>query len=234
MIRRHRAENTWNDKVSLFIALSNFSAKKLAEGGIDTEKIKTKPGFAFHQTQEGVRTNSDFALYVGRLSEEKGLRTVLRAWEKLKFPLWIVGDGPLRNEADALKIKNPAVKVLGEMPLESVTRIMAKARFLILPSEFYENFPLVLAEAFSVGLPVVAARIGALAELVYHERNGLLFEPGNSEILATLTTMLFQNDTLSNRLGSAARTTYEQLYTPVANLKRLREIYAMAMENAKA
>lgn len=232
MINQHRALDTWNQKVDAFIALSNFSASKFAQGGIKREKIFVKPNFAFPPTAEVMRASDLYALYVGRLSEEKGIRTLLKAWEGLEVPLWIVGDGPLRAEVEAKKSR--WIKVLGEMPSQSVMRIMGKAEFLVVPSECYENFPVVVAEAFSMGLPVVGSRLGSLAEIVRHEKNGLHFEPGNADNLRVVATKLAKEIKLKDKLADGARADYNEKYTPQGNLKTLLEIYAAAMKAKKA
>jgi glycosyltransferase involved in cell wall biosynthesis len=231
MINHHRAQNTWNRKINAFIALSKFSAGKFAEGGIQREKIFVKPNFAFPPATPLAHTSELYALYVGRLSEEKGIRTLLKAWEGVTTPLWIVGDGPLRAEVEAKK--SQFIKVLGVMPAQSVARIMSKADFLVVPSECYENFPLVVAEAFSMGLPVVASRLGALAEIVRHEKNGLLFEAGNADNLRNVTQMLTKNQKMKESLSEGAKADYLERYTPKANLKTLLEIYQAAMRSAR-
>ncbi len=231
MINLHRARNTWNSKVNAFIALSRFSAAKMAEGGLERSKIHVKPNFAFPAPPEALRASDQYALFVGRLSEEKGIRTLLKAWEGLEIPLWIVGDGPLRAEVEAKKSR--WIRVLGVMPSQSVMRIMSKSEFLIVPSECYENFPVVVAEAFSLGLPVVASRLGALAEIVRHEKNGLLFEAGNSENLRALATKMSKDNKLVERLSEGARADYAERYTPKANLKMLLEIYQAAMKDRR-
>jgi len=232
MIRRHRAENTWNQKVAAFIALSKFSAGKLSEGGLTREKIHVKPNFAFEPPEIAARVSDQYALFVGRLSEEKGIRTLLRAWENIPYPLWIVGDGPLRSEVEAKK--NKFIKVLGPLPQASVSRVMGRAEFLVVPSECYENFPLVVAEAFSLELPVVASRIGALAEIVRHEKNGLLFEAGNAENLKSLALKLAKDKALTMRLSEGARADYVERYTPKRNLDILLGIYHSVIMANKA
>ncbi len=229
MIRRHRTEQTWNRKVNAFIAFSHFSAGKMAEGGISKDKIFVKPNFAFAPTSETLRASDLYALYVGPLTEEKGIRTLLKAWEGLTTPLWIIGDGPLRAEVEARK--SQIIKVLGEMPRESVLRIMSKAEFLVIPSESYEHFPLALAKGFSLGLPVIAARIAGLAEAVRHEKNGLLFEPGNAQNLHSVAKKLAEDVKLHDRLSEGARADYVEKYNPKVNLKKLLEIYQMAMRS---
>ncbi len=223
MIRIHRRENTWNGKVARFIALSNFSADKLAEGGLARAKIRIKPNFAFAPPAGTARVREDYALYVGRLSDEKGVRTLLRAWEGLDIPLWIVGDGPLRAAVAAAK--NPRIRIMGAMPSSSVMRIMGRSRFLVVPSECYENFPVVVAEAFSLGLPVVASRLGALGEIVRPGDNGLLFAPGAAEELREQVRKLAGSPDLHERLSRGASEDFRAKYTPERNLEILREIY---------
>jgi glycosyltransferase involved in cell wall biosynthesis len=230
MIRYHRQQDTWNKKISAIIALSNFSAQKLMDGGICPEKIHVKPNFAFPPGLFDHDSEGEYALFVGRLSEEKGIRTLLSAWEKLKLPLWIVGDGPLLSEVEAAKSRNPHIKVLGSVPGAEVARIMAKAKFLVVPSECYENFPLVVAEAYSAGLPVLASRIGALAEIVKHEITGLHFEPGNADDLRKMATRLTQSPELIKRAQENAIASYLAEFAPESNLKRMLEIYGSVLE----
>lgn len=220
MIDQHRANDTWNTKVNAFVALSEFSASKFAEGGIARAKLHVKPNFAFPPAAENLRKPEGYALYVGRLSQEKGIRTLLRAWEGIDFPLWIVGDG------QKLEIPPGAnVRLLGQMPSASVQRIMSRADFLVVPSECYENFPLVVAEAFSLGLPVVASRLGALAEIVRPGENGLLFPPGDAEQLRAEARRLAGDAKLRAMLIEGALASYRGRYTPEKNLEALLNIY---------
>jgi len=228
MISRHRKENTWGRKVSAFIAQSHFSAAKLVQGGIPKEHIHVKPGFAHPPPVESIRASDLYALYVGKLTKERGLLTLLKAWEGVETPLWIVGDGPLRAELEARK--STTIKVLGEMPPQSISRVMGKAEFLVVPSESYDSFPLPIADAFAFGLPVVASRIGMLAETIRHEKNGLLFEPGNVENLRNVVRKLAKDNRLVDRLGAGARLDYADRFTPKKNLQTLLEIYQAAFK----
>jgi glycosyltransferase involved in cell wall biosynthesis len=223
MIDQHREQNTWNTKVNAFIALSEFSAGKLAQGGLSREKIRVKPNFAFPPAAELARKPEGYALYVGRLSKEKGVKVLLDAWEESTQPLWIVGDGPLRSELEARK--NPKVRFMGAMPSTSVARIMSRAEFLVVPSECYENFPLVAAEAFSMGLPVIASRLGSLAEIVRDGVNGISFTAGSAAELREQIRRVSSDAGLRARLAEGALADYSALYTPSVNLELLRKIY---------
>jgi glycosyltransferase involved in cell wall biosynthesis len=223
MISYHRKKNTWNAKVDQFIALSEFSAEKLAEGGIQREKIRIKPNFAFPPDAGLKRKPEGYALYIGRLSEEKGLRTLMKAWSGREQPLFVAGDGPLRRELEAQN--NPAVKFLGALPFPKVTDLMSRADFLVLPSECYENFPLVVAEAFSLGLPVIASRLGSLAEIVRDGVNGISFTAGNVAELREKIRRVSSDAELRECLAQGALADYAGLYTPAVNLEQLLKIY---------
>lgn len=227
MIDQHRDRDTWNTKVNAFIALSEFSAKKLAEGGLRRDKIRVKPNFAFPPIADLERKPEGYALFVGRLSKEKGVKVLLDAWEGSAQPLWIVGDGPMRAELEARK--NPMVRFMGPMPSTSVARIMSRAEFLIVPSECYENFPLVAAEAFSMGLPVIASRLGSLAEIVRDGVNGISFTAGNAIELREQVRQLSADAGLRAQLARGALADYAALYTPEVNREQLLGIYREVM-----
>ncbi len=227
MLTVHRLMKTWQEQVDLYIALTEFARRKFIEGGIPAEKIVVKPNFVAPDPGEG-RHEGNYALFVGRLSPEKGVRTLLRAWKNLKgVPLRIVGDGPLIEEVqDFVREEGfSEVKVLGRQPREEVFRLMREARVLVFPSESYENFPVAIAEAFACGLPVVASRLGAMAEIVEHGRTGLLFEPGNPEDLAAKIARIWGHPKLLTEMGREARKEYERKYTAERNYNILMDIY---------
>jgi glycosyltransferase involved in cell wall biosynthesis len=226
MVEYHRSRSTWNRKVDCFIALSHFSQRKFIEGGIDPAKIVLKPNFAHPALRAPSGHRERAALFVGRISEEKGVRTLIHSWRHMEHPLWIVGDGPLRTELEALGAAN--VRFLGVKTPEEVAGLMGRAAFLLLPSECYENFPLVIAEAYSQGLPVVSSGIGSLLEIVRDGETGLHFSPGDSSHLAERARMLFGDEALRLRLAEAARKEYLQHYTPSRNLEMLLNIYEKA------
>ncbi|RTH96480.1 glycosyl transferase family 1, partial [Thermus scotoductus] len=166
-------------------------------------------------------------LYVGRLSPEKGVRTLLRAWERLggKVPLKIVGDGPLAEEVRGAAGRLPGVEWLGRKAQEEVYALMGDAAFLVFPSESYETFGRVAIEAFAKGTPVLAADIGAVAEVTDHGRTGLLFRPGDLEDLAAKVEWLLAHPTELARMRKEARAEYEAKYTAARNYEQLIAIY---------
>lgn len=229
MLAVHRVLRTWSRTVSRFIALTEFARQKFCAGGLPAEKIAVKPNFVL--ADPGVGTgNGGYALFVGRLSEEKGIETLLDAWERLKTKraLKVVGDGPLASKVQNVVSRIPSVEWLGWRGREEVYRLMADAAILIFPSVWYEGFPLVLAEAFASGLPIIASRLGAMAELVTEGKTGRLFTPGQSEELAEVVEWVFTHPNERKAMQHAVREEFENKYTADANYTMLLDIYRSA------
>lgn len=227
MITAHRTMRTWTEMVDIYISLTEFARQKFIAGGIPAEKIVVKPNFV--NPDPGVGEGSGgYALFVGRLSVEKGLDTLLAAWEHLggKMPLKIVGDGPLASEVAQTTKKLPQVEWLGRKPMSEVHALMGEAKLLIFPSKWYETFGRVALEAFAKGTPVIAANIGAIAELVDHGRTGLHFKPGDSLDLAAKVEWALQHPNELLKMRSEARAEFENKYTAKKNYHRLMEIYS--------
>jgi glycosyltransferase involved in cell wall biosynthesis len=233
MIAVHRGMNTWREKVGVYIALSEFARKKFIEGGLPGERIVVKPNFV--DPDPGLKCGAgEYALYVGRLSVEKGLRVLLGAWGQLRgrIPLRIAGDGPLKEEI-AAEIKTrglSGVELLGRLAPSEIVALMQGARFLVLPSVCYENFPLAVAEAFACGLPVIASRLGSMAEIVADGDTGLHVTPGDSAELAAKVDWAWRNPGKLQELGKAGRQEYVSKYGPEQNYKRLIGIFERAIE----
>lgn len=150
----HRALGTWRSAVDVYIALSQSSRRKLVEGELPADKIVLKPNFAYPDPGPGAG-NGGYGVFIGRLSTEKGLQTLIQAWRNLgaSIPLKIVGAGPLADTVQAAVAKSPSIHWLPGVPLETVFSLLGEAAFLVLPSQCYENFPRVIIEAFSKGTP---------------------------------------------------------------------------------
>ncbi len=232
MLTVHRLLKTWQEQVDVYIALTEFARRKFIEGGLPTEKIVVKPNFVAPDPGEG-QHERNHVLFVGRLSPEKGVMTMLQAWKCLRdIPLKMVVDGPLREEArDFLKTESlREVDMLGRRPREVVFQLMQEALLLVLPSECYEGFPMTVAEAFACGLPVIAARLGAMAEIVEDGRTGLHYEPGNPEALAAKVAWAWSHPREMAEMGRDARREYERKYTAERNYEMLMAIYQGAMQ----
>lgn len=222
-----RALGTWKERVDCYIACTEFARSKFIEGGLAAEKIVVKPCFV--HPDPGPRTGSgDTVLFVGRLSSEKGLRTLVAAWKYLsnRVPLRIAGDGPLREELE-LEIKHRGlvdVEMLGHLSGEKILAEMKRARFLVFPSEWYEGLPLTITEAFACGVPIIASRIGSMIELVQDGRTGLHFTPGLPEDLAAKVEWAWKHPEKTKEMGMNARADFERKYLAGPNYRMLMEI----------
>ena len=232
MLTVHRKARTWIDGVDTFIALSEFSRRKFTEGGLPDSKIRVKPNFVSPDPGEKDAVGDD-AVFVGRLSPEKGLKNLLRAWGRLRMPirLRILGDGPLRAELEqmAYDLKLSQITFLGHVNQAATQAAIKEARFLILPSECYENFPLTIIEALSCGTPVICSRLGAMQEIVKDGDTGLHFTPGNAEDLAEKVAWAWDHPRQAKDMSRAARQDYEQKYTAESNYESLMSIYQHAI-----
>lgn len=235
MLSTHRSLRTWNRAVDLFVTPSDFARAKLAEAGLDSRRIVVKPNFVHPDPTPG-RGEGGFVLYAGRLAPEKGVATLLEAWRILGVgpELVVVGAGPLAAEVERAARELSRVSYRGPMRLSEVLGLMAEAALVVVPSQWYETFGRVVAEAFSVGTPVVASAIGPLAEMVEPGRNGALVPPGDPQALAYTVRELLAKGEQMRSMRKEARKTYEAYYTGARNLEILDRIYRTAVERAGA
>jgi glycosyltransferase involved in cell wall biosynthesis len=228
MLVLHRALGTYQNKVARYIALNDFCRNKFIEGGLPAGRVVVKPNFVdFPAPQPGARAG---LLFVGRLSAEKGVTTLASAMALLPDArLRVAGEGPEAGLLDEVA----GVVRLGSLPGEAVREEMSRATALVMPSVWYENFPRTLVEAFACGLPVIASRLGAMAELVEDGVTGLLFEPGNAKDLAAKLRWAQANPDKMAEMGSSARQKYEAEYTPERNYAQLMAIYEDAIQEQR-
>ncbi len=235
MLAFHRWLGTWQKQVDVYVALTEFARQKFIEGGLPAEKIVIKPNFIYPDPGPG-DSSGNYGLFVGRISREKGINTLIRAWRKLRgIPLKVVGDGPLMGEIQRAWQEGSfeELEILGWRSHDEVLALMREARFLVFPSEWYEGFPLTIAEAFACGLPVIASRLGAMVEIVEDGRTGLHFEPRNPDDLAVKVGWAWTHLDKMKMMGLEARREYEQKYSAEQNYRKLIEIYQTAMDKAK-
>lgn len=226
----HHGIGTYAKAIDRFIALTEFSKGKFVQGGISAEKISVKPNsLAFDPGLGGGR--GDYALYVGRLSGEKGLRTLIAAWRKIKdLRLVIAGDGPIADELLlGANDMGAQIQFLGGLERQQVIELMKSALFLVVPSEWYEGFPMTIVEAYATGLPVVASNIGSLSEVVVPGETGELFSPGNPGSLCAAISRISHDPSQLDVLRTKARSRFDQLYSADANVKALMQIYSSAI-----
>lgn len=224
MISLHRALGTWGSKVDRYIALNEFCRRKFIEGGLPAQRIVVKPNFVdFPAPEAGAREGM---LFVGRLAEEKGLSTLCAAARLAPdVAVRVAGTGPQAGLLQGI----PSVAHLGALSAAEVREAMCRAQALVMPSLWYENFPRTLVEAFACALPVIASRIGALAELVEDGVTGLLFEPGDAADLAAKMKWAAAHPDALMRMGQEARRRYLREFSPEVNYRRLTEIYAQVL-----
>jgi glycosyltransferase involved in cell wall biosynthesis len=235
MLTTHRALRTWTEMVDVYVALTEFARRKFIEGGLPAEKIMVKPNFVYPDPGPG-EGRGGYALFVGRLSPEKGVGTLLAAWEQLegRISLKVVGDGPLREQVVEAADRDPCVEYLGYRPGEEINALLKEAGMLVFPSEWYETFGRVAAEAFATATPVIAADVGAVAELVEHGHTGLRFRPGDPEDLAAQVGRSFSRPEEHARMRREARAEFEAKYTAERNHQMLLEIYESALVRKEA
>lgn len=237
MLTLHRWAGTWQSKVHVFLCSTSFYRDLFVQAGLPPEKIVIKPHFVQEHTEADVdNVLGNYALFVGRLDPEKGVKTLLEAWRHLDFPLKVRGEGRLSDWVRRFVNQHRMEKIefLARMDQNELSNLIGNARFLIMPSEgYYETFGMVIIEAYSKGVPVVASNIGVVPELVSDKETGLLFEPGNANDLADKGKWLWNHPAESARMGQNARKEYEQKYTPEKNYETLMNIYEQVIENKR-
>lgn len=230
MLAVHWQMRTWQDVISLYIVTTPFYRRKFIEAGFPAEKLALKPHFV--EDPRVIRREGEYALFVGRLAPEKGVPTLIRAWEKLgHIPLKIRGDGPLLPEVQDLARKSGgAVEILPRLDRRGLNQIMSSARCLIWPSEgSYETFGYVAVEAFACGMPVIASKTGVAEEIVQDHRTGLHFAASDPDDLAAKVEWAWSHAGEMEDMGRMARAEYEAKYTPERNYPMLLDIYSRAL-----
>lgn len=228
MLATHRALGTYRERITRYIALNRFAREKYIEGGLPAERFRIKPNFVA-SSQAPCWDSRRGGLYVGRLSTEKGLDVLAAAARAAPgVAVDAIGSGPLED----LARQSFGSRYLGFLPLHEIMERMARAQFLVLPSICYENSPRAIVEAYACGLPVIASRLGALADMVQDGITGLLFNPGDAADLAAKMEWAASHPQQMARMGRAARAEYEMHYTPERNYEMLIDIYEDAISTA--
>ena len=229
MLSAHRAAGTYRTRITRYIALNAFSRDLFIAGGIPAERLRIKPNFVDSAVQPGCGTRRG-GLYVGRLSEEKGIGTLLEAVRQGSAThIEAIGAGPLEQAV----ARTLGEGYLGFRSRDDILRKMRAASFLIVPSICLEQLPTTILEAFSCGLPVIASRLGALTNIVEEGVTGLLFNVGDPADLAAKIAWASAYGEEMKRMGRSARGEYTAKYTPSINYQILLDIYEDAIAAAK-
>jgi glycosyltransferase involved in cell wall biosynthesis len=240
----HRTKKTWTRFIDGYIALTEFGKRKFIQCGLPEKRVFVKPNFLSDVVSFSAPPQ-DYAVFIGRFSREKGIEVLISALNSLEpsspggptnFSFKLIGDGPLmtelRRQAEDRNI-GTRIEFTGRKTFAETMDILSKARFLVMPSVCYENFPLAIREAFACGRPVIASNLGAMAELVEEGGTGLLFEPGNPRDLADKISWMIGNEAACLKMGRNARAEFLKRYTAGRNFDMMMEIYARTIEAAK-
>jgi glycosyltransferase involved in cell wall biosynthesis len=222
----HKRLGTWTKQVDLFFVLSEFSRGKFVEAGFPAERLVVKPNFVLNAGAPG--PGGEEYLFVGRLSPEKGIHTLLRGIAAVRSPearFRIIGDGPMESEVRQAAAVDPRIQYDGRRPLAEVMRVMASARMVLVPSECYETFGRTAAEAFAVGTPVICSSAGAVTEIVQHGRTGFHFQNSNPAELARIIDRTLSDPGSLSGMRAAAREKYEASYTAERAYRLLMDSY---------
>jgi glycosyltransferase involved in cell wall biosynthesis len=231
MLAAHRLAGTFETKVDRYIVSTKFYQDKFAAAGLPLDRTVLKPHFV--ESDPGVREHrGNYALFIGRLAVEKGVPTLLKAWERLPHvPLRIRGDGPLAHDVQAAaSTEGSPITIVPRLPSQDLFQLIKGARFLVWPSEgLYETFGLVAIEAFACGVPVISSRSGAMQEVVTDGRTGIHFRPGDPEDLVEKVNWAWTHPEALETMGNLARLEFEAKYTSEKNIAMLSQIYQQAL-----
>ncbi|QCU73928.1 glycosyltransferase family 4 protein [Pseudoalteromonas distincta] len=229
MVQLHKRLGTWKSKVDVFIALTEFAKAKYVEAGWPKHKIIVKPNFIIDPFDgaKSITKTGGYALFVGRLSEEKGIDVLLNAWANINLPLKLIGTGPFKGVLKNNTQNN--IEYLGLKDKPEVLELIKNADFVVMPSTWYEGLPMVLIESFCCGTPALVSNIGSMQEVVTAEVSGLHFEVGNSSDLQNKVQWIINNPAEIKRFGCNARNEFLNKYTSDINKYQLLNIYQQAI-----
>jgi glycosyltransferase involved in cell wall biosynthesis len=224
MLTTHRAKGTWR-RVDRYYAPTRMARDVFIRSGMPPDRIDVRPYIVNPDLGSG-RGEGGYVLYVGRLSPEKGITTLLSAWAELheNIPLRVIGDGPCREMVEQAAAIDSRITTFGYLPLEQVYEQLRGAMCLVMPSIWYETFGRTIIEAYAAGTPVIASRMGAMQELVIHRETGLLFEPGSPTALARAISDLFRRIDMA-AMRARARREFDEKFTAEQNYRQLMGIF---------
>lgn len=224
----HRALGTFSKDVDRYIALTDFTRELLIRDGFPADKVIVKPNAVpdpGHPVPQSER--KPYALFVGRLTEEKGVRTLLNAWSSVAtgVQLYVAGDGPLGEIVVEAATANPSIHALGWCAPEKVTELMAHASITIVPSEWYEAGPLVILQSLAAGTPVLTSDLPNLCDSLRANGAGRAFVTRDPDSLASIASEMLSHESERQEMGVRARVLYERQHTPSRALESLESIY---------
>lgn len=230
MVKNLKDQNVWADKLSAMIFLTEFSKQKIIRSGITNKCMMVKPNFLPSDDAINQANSRTKVLFIGRISVEKGVSLLLDAWSDDFVDLEVIGDGPLL-EIYKNKYKQENIFFSGQKDMVYINNQLSNTLFIVVPSTWYEGFPMVILEAFSKAVPVVCSDIGSLSEIVDNNVNGRHFKCGDYNDLNGVIRELLQDNKKVELLGNNAYQKYKKNYTEEVNYHTLMDIYTKAIEN---
>ena len=230
----HRIARVRN-KIALFHTPTEFARTFFVARGIPADRIVVKPSFVDPIPSVGTG-GGGFVLFVGRLTEEKGIRTALEAWQHggLNVPLRIVGVGPLQDEIARASRTSSLIDYRGYLAPHDVLTEMANALCVVVPSRWYETFGRTMMESYAVGTPVIASRLGAMSEVVRDGETGLLARPGDAMELASAVESMLAQPSRYRQFRQNARAEFLSRYTPSKVLQTMESMLHSVVDTPMA
>jgi len=218
--------------IDMFVTLTDFTKKKFIESNIPEEKIIIKPNFLPKKkiSIQKIDTKQN-AIFASRISKEKGILTLLKAWKNIKIKIKIFGDGPLLKN---VRQNNQSIEFYGNCPRDKISEEIKKSKFLIFPSEWYECMPMTILEAFREGTLVLASNIGSIKSIITDKYNGILFNPGDPKDIQNKVEWILNNSEKCNEISLNAFNDFNQKYSEEINYKSLIQIYEKAINDKKS
>ena len=217
--------------VSKFITHTEFTKQEFSRYVIPKGKLVIKPNF-LNSTDKTIKSilEKDNAIFASRISKEKGILTLIKAFEKIDIELDVLGDGPLLNKIKKDNI-NHNIKFHGSLSRDNVSKFINNSKFLVFPSEWYESFPMTILEAFREGTLVLASNIGSIKSIIKDRFNGILFEYGNKIDLIDKVKWILNHPKECDQIALNANKEFNNKYSSEINYKQLINIYEEAIKN---
>lgn len=235
----HRYFGTWTNQVDAYITLTQFQRERMAEAGLPLALLHVKPNF-FPGNPEPVpwKDRGDYVVFAGRLSPEKGVEMLIRAWiawGATAPELRVLGGGPLRESLEKLAASAPGARIcfFGQLSPHDARREISDAKLMIVPSQCFEGLPMVIGEAFAFAVPAAVSAIGPLPAIVEDGVSGVVFTAGDEKSLLLRVREAWESPGMLEKLSAGARAAFESRYTEDANYRMLMDIYSSAMAVSK-
>jgi len=225
-----RMRRAYHHGVDLFVTPARFTADYLVRAGYDPSRIVVIPNMSDLPAGPPASGDGEYAAFVGRISPEKGLNVLIDAARITNIPIRIAGGGTMPNR----ELAPENVRFVGSLSRETLPEFYRGARFIVVPSIWHEVFSIVALEALGMGIPVIASKIGGLAEVFEHERQGIYVPPGDSQALAGAMRRLWDDPDACRQMGRAARQHVLDNYSPAAFLDRLTAVFQRVLDQRRS